>query len=100
MKKFECPHCGEKTISPIKKAFAGNQKSKGVVCPKCGGHCTNDMKSAVFHTITDFIMLVFVIIFYFAMPSGTNFFTWQRQLLLLLLLTELQTHFSFPLRQA
>lgn len=56
MKKFECPHCGEKTISPIKKAFAGNQKSKGVVCPKCGGHCTNDMKSAVFHTITDFIM--------------------------------------------
>ena len=28
MKKFECPHCGEKTISPIKKAFAGNQSAR------------------------------------------------------------------------
>lgn len=67
MKKYVCPHCGEATISPLKKAFAGNQKSKGVVCPNCGGRCTNGMKSAVFHSITCFIGLaanVFIYIKY------------------------------------
>lgn len=64
MKKYTCPHCGEATISPIKKAFAGNQKSKGVLCPNCGKRCTNGMQSVVFHNITDFIMLVTVVSMY------------------------------------
>ncbi len=64
MKKYVCPHCGEETISPLKKAFAGNQKSKGTLCPNCGKRCTNGMQSAIFHTITDSIMLILVIIFY------------------------------------
>ncbi len=64
MKKYVCPHCGEETISPLKKAFAGNQKSKGTLCPNCGKRCTNGMQSAIFHTITDSIMLIIVIIFY------------------------------------
>lgn len=71
MKKYVCPHCGEATISPIKKAFAGNQKAKGVVCPNCGKRCTNGMQSAVFHTITDFIMLVAVVIMYIKLDLST-----------------------------
>jgi predicted RNA-binding Zn-ribbon protein involved in translation (DUF1610 family) len=74
MKKFECPHCGEKTITPLKKAFAGTQKSKGVICPSCGMHCTNGNKSTIFHNIVDLIMLVIVIILYFKMPPGDNFY--------------------------
>ncbi|MCM1226680.1 MAG: hypothetical protein NC320_04535 [Clostridium sp.] len=64
MKKYVCPHCGEATISPLKKAFAGNQKSKGVLCPNCGKRCTNGMQSAIFHSITDFIMLAAVVFLY------------------------------------
>lgn len=64
MKKYVCPHCGEATISPLKKAFAGNQKSKGVLCSNCLKRSTNGMQSAVFHTITDFIMMLSVVIMY------------------------------------
>ncbi len=64
MKKYVCPHCGEKTFSPLKKAFAGNQKSKGVICPECGKRCTNGMQSAVFHSITDSLMLIIAIVMY------------------------------------
>lgn len=62
--KHICPHCGEKTISPIKKAFAGNPQSKGTKCPNCGKRSTNNLKSAVFHTIIDAIALVFIIYAY------------------------------------
>lgn len=64
MKKYICPYCGEPTVSPLKKAFAGNQKSKGIACPNCGKRCTNGMQSAVFHTVTDSIMLIIVVIMY------------------------------------
>ena len=64
MKKYKCPHCGERSITPLKKAFAGNQKSKGVMCPSCGKHCTNGMQSAIFHTITDLLMLIAAVIMY------------------------------------
>lgn len=62
--KHTCPHCGEKTISPLKKAFAGNPQAKGVVCPSCGKRSTNDLHSAVFHVIVDLIALVFVVYTY------------------------------------
>lgn len=71
MLKYKCPHCGEPTISPLKKAFAGNQKSKGVACPNCGGRCTNGMQSAVFHTIIDIIMLAIVLVAYVKMDVST-----------------------------
>lgn len=64
MKKYVCPHCGEATISPLKKAFAGNQKSKGVLCPNCGKRCTNGMQSAIFHTVTGLIGLAAIVFFY------------------------------------
>lgn len=62
--KYTCPHCGEKTISPLKKAFAGNPKSKGTKCPKCGKRSTNELKSAAFHSIIYAIALIFCVYAY------------------------------------
>lgn len=62
--KHTCPHCGEKTISPLKKAFAGNPQSKGVRCPNCGKRSTNELKSAVFHSIVDLIALIYIVYAY------------------------------------
>ncbi len=67
--KHTCPHCNEKTISLLKKAFAGNPQSKGVVCPNCGKRSTNELKSAVFHAIIDIIALIFIIYQYVAVES-------------------------------
>ncbi len=67
--KHTCPHCGEKSISIFKKAFAGNPQSKGTVCPNCGKRSTNELKSAVFHAIIWLIALVFIIYQYVAVES-------------------------------
>lgn len=67
--KHTCPHCGEKTISPFKKAMAGNPQSRGTVCPNCGKRSTNELKSAVFHAIVSAIALVFIIYQYVAVES-------------------------------
>lgn len=97
MKKYACPHCGEETISHLQKAFAGTQKSKGVICPKCGMHCTNGMKSAILHTVTDLIMLIIVIIFYFVMPSGRNFFYMAAAIIITYIVNRICDAFLFPL---
>ena len=75
MKKYTCPHCGNATISPLKKAFAGTPKSKGVICPECGKHCTNGMQSAVFHCVVDFIVFICVAVSYIKLPLGKSFYT-------------------------
>lgn len=62
MKKFECPYCHEKTISRVKKAFAGSLKSKGIECPNCGGRCVNGKQSSVFHSVV--MAIVFAVIVY------------------------------------
>lgn len=67
--KHTCPHCGEKTINPLKKAFAGNPQARGTVCPNCGKRSTNELKSAVFHAIIDVIALIFIIYQYVAVES-------------------------------
>ena len=71
--KHECPHCGEKTISPIKKAFAGNPQSKGTVCPVCGKRSTNDLHSAIFHIIVDLAALVLVVFIYLKDENNESF---------------------------
>ena len=62
--KHTCPHCGEKTISPLKKAFAGSPQSKGVTCPNCGKRSTNDLHSAVFHIVVDVMAMIGVVLLY------------------------------------
>jgi transcription elongation factor Elf1 len=53
MFKYECPHCHEKTISPIQKMLTGGMGSKGTKCKKCGrrivnGKITTAIKSVVY----------------------------------------------------
>ncbi len=70
--KYECPHCGEKSISHIKKAFAGNPKSKGAKCPICERRCTNELKSAVCHSIFLGAALIFLIVMYLTQRTAES----------------------------
>lgn len=98
MKKYVCPHCGEPTITPLQKAFAGNQKSKGVICPNCGGRCTNGMKSAVFHTITCFIGLAAIVVMYIVLDE--SFLPCLGVLVAVYLINTIVDAFFFPLAES
>ncbi len=62
--KHTCPHCGEKTFTPIQKALAGSLRSSGKPCPGCGRKCCNDMKSIYFSTIVSLFMLIACVMIY------------------------------------
>ena len=51
MWKYTCPHCGQKTFTPLQKALAGSYKSMGKPCPNCGRKCCNGMGSIYFDGI-------------------------------------------------
>jgi len=95
--KHTCPHCGEKTISPLKKAFAGNPQAKGTVCPACGKRSTNELKSAVFQTIVAVIALVFIIYQYVAVQSIESNYYSIAAVLIAYLLPKLVNAFFFKL---
>ncbi len=57
---FECPHCHEKTITPIHKAFAGSLTSKGTTCPKCRLRSVNGVGSTIFSSVVSLAALVVV----------------------------------------
>ncbi|MDE6729653.1 MAG: hypothetical protein K2J71_02615 [Oscillospiraceae bacterium] len=64
MLKFTCPHCNEKTFTPLQKALAGSMKSVGKPCPNCGRKCCNGMESAYFDSIISVIMIVTIFVIY------------------------------------
>ncbi len=68
--KHTCPHCGEKSFSPLQKALAGSLRSTGKPCPSCGRKCCNDMKSIYFSTIISLAMLVGCIAVYLTATSA------------------------------
>lgn len=67
--KHTCPHCGEKSFSPIKKALAGSLRSSGKPCPTCGRKCCNGMGSIYFSTVVSLLMLIGCVAIYL---MGTN----------------------------
>ncbi len=95
--KHTCPHCGEKTISPIKKAFAGNPQSKGTVCPACGKRSTNDIHSAIFHVIVDVLVLIFVVFTYIKIDSTIGLYYMAGALIGAFLITRIGDALFFKL---
>ena len=62
---FTCPHCGEKTYSPITKALCGGFSSSGRACPQCGGRSVNGKVSLGVHTVFRLAALVMIFWSYF-----------------------------------
>lgn len=55
MSIYTCPHCGEKTFSPLTKALAGQMNSQGKVCPKCGRRAVNGKGATIFNAVYSII---------------------------------------------
>ena len=68
--KYPCPHCGEKTFTPLQKALAGSYRSMGKPCPKCGKRCCNGMASIYFDSIVSVIAFIFIMIIYFKFDAS------------------------------
>jgi hypothetical protein len=64
MIKYTCPHCGEKTFTPIQKALAGSMRTKGKPCPKCGRRCCNGMASIYFSSVISIAAFIAIIVIY------------------------------------
>lgn len=63
--KFTCPHCGEKTFSPLLKARCGGMSSAGKNCPSCGGRCVNGKLSLFVHTMLTMTAMIMIFYTYF-----------------------------------
>jgi hypothetical protein len=63
--KFECPHCHEKTFSPIQKALCGSYRGYGKPCPKCGKRAVNGMTGIYFQTVLSILIGAACLIIYF-----------------------------------
>ena len=72
--KFTCPHCGQKTFTPIKKAFYGGMSSSGKPCPECGGRCVNGKASLIFRSVMMLIAAVMIFYTYFTHTSKSQIF--------------------------
>ncbi|MCQ2417438.1 MAG: hypothetical protein MJ071_06465 [Oscillospiraceae bacterium] len=72
--KFACPHCGEKTFSPIQKAFCGGMSNVGKPCMKCGVRCVNGIPSLVFRSICMCIAAVMIFYTYFTHETLSEVF--------------------------
>lgn len=64
MSIYTCPHCGKKSFTPIKKAFAGQLNSKGKPCMECGRLCVNGKAATIFNAVYSLITFVLVIIIF------------------------------------
>lgn len=63
--KHVCPHCGQKTFSPLLKARCGGLSSSGKPCPECGVRCVNGKLSLLVNTILRLAALILIIWIYF-----------------------------------
>ncbi len=70
--KYICPHCGEKTFSPLQKALAGSYRSMGKPCPNCGKRCCNGMASIYFDSIISVLAFVLIMILYMNSDSSNK----------------------------
>ena len=62
--KYECPHCHEKTFTPLQKALCGSYRTMGKPCPKCGRRACNGMTGIYFQSVTSIAMIIAIITIY------------------------------------
>ena len=67
--KYTCPHCGEKTFSPLQKALCGGMSSSGKNCPSCGGRCVNGKLSLLVNSLLRGAALIMILYTYFTYTS-------------------------------
>lgn len=72
--KHTCPHCGQKTFTPIQKARCGGMSSSGKNCPVCGVRCVNGRASLIVNTLLRLAAFIMIIWIYFVHTSLTQVF--------------------------
>ena len=101
MSLYDCPHCGEKTFTPLTKALAGPMNSKGRACKACGRKCVNGQVSAVIRMLLSLLMGAGVLAsILFVEDTVTAMLCIVGAVLLYVLLNGLINAFFFPLIKA
>ena len=70
--KYECPHCHEKTFTPLQKALCGSYRTMGKPCPKCGRRACNGMTGIYFQSVTSIAMIIAIITIYLKAPERVH----------------------------
>lgn len=66
---YNCPHCGKKSFTPWKKAFAGQLNSPGKVCTECGRKCVNGKGATIFNAVFSTICFSLMVVVYLKAPD-------------------------------
>ena len=96
---YTCPHCREKTFTPLTKAFAGQLNSYGKPGQKCGKLCVNGKAATIFNAVFSLVCFILCVAAYIA---GFSFATPLIALLIVLMLTvpKLVNAFFFRLEKS
>lgn len=97
MSIYNCPHCGEKSFTPITKALAGQLNSPGRVCMSCGRKVVNGKGATIFNALYSVIAFAGIVALYLGAPKllGTQY-EWVAHYELLLGIGLLVSKFVIP----